>query len=216
MWNERYAEPGYVYGTSPNDFLARIEPLLPAGPILSIAEGEGRNAVFLATRGHEVHAVDASHVGLDKAKQLALERNVPLTTEVADLATYDFGVSRWAAIVSIFCHLPPSVRERCHTAIVRALLPGGMFACEVCRPAQLRFGTGGPQLPRRPRCYGAVPGQKSVTLARDSIRKRFTVRSVLPRVSVDAAVFRYWPPPCPSFRRPKVAAPGCPADIMRP
>ncbi len=145
MWNERYSEPGYAYGTSPNDYLVSVAPQLPSGPILSIAEGEGRNAVFLATRGHTVHGVDASQVGLDKAQLLARDLGVAITTEVSDLATYDFGVSRWAAIVSIFCHLPPSVRARCHAAVVRALVHGGLFVLEAYRPEQLQLGTGGPQ-----------------------------------------------------------------------
>src|SRR5664279_2191901 len=147
MWNERYSEPGYAYGTSPNDYLVSVAPQLPPGPILSMAEGEGRNAVFLAKRGHAVHGVDSSPVGLDKAQSLARDLGVAITTEVSDLATYDFGVSRWAAIVSIFCHLPPSVRARCHAAVVEALLPGGLFVLEAYRPEQLHLGTGGPQNP---------------------------------------------------------------------
>ncbi len=145
MWNERYSEPGYVYGTAPNDFLVSVAPQLPSGPILSMAEGEGRNAVFLATRGHTVHGVDSSRVGLEKAQVLARDLGVAITTEVTDLATYDFGVSRWAAIISIFCHLPPDVRGRCLAAVVRALAPGGLFVLEAYRPEQLQLGTGGPK-----------------------------------------------------------------------
>jgi SAM-dependent methyltransferase len=145
MWNERYSEPGYAYGTSPNDYLVSVAPQLPSGPILSMAEGEGRNAVFLATRGHTVHGVDASQVGLDKAQALARDLGVAITTEVADLATYDFGVSRWAAVVSIFCHLPAAVRARCLASVVQALVPGGIFVLEAYRPEQLQLGTGGPQ-----------------------------------------------------------------------
>jgi SAM-dependent methyltransferase len=145
MWNERYSEPGYAYGTSPNDYLVSVAPQLPSGPILSMAEGEGRNAVFLATRGHTVHAVDASQVGLDKAQALARDLGVAITTEVSDLATYDFGESRWATIISIFCHLPPRVRARCHAAVVQALVPGGLFVLEAYRPEQLHLQTGGPQ-----------------------------------------------------------------------
>ncbi len=144
MWNERYSEPGYAYGTSPNDYLVSVAPQLPSGPILSMAEGEGRNAVFLATRGHTVHGVDSSQVGLDKAQLLARDLGVAITTEVSDLATYDFGVSRWAVIVSIFCHLAPTVRARCLAAVVKALVPGGLFVLEAYRPEQLQLGTGGP------------------------------------------------------------------------
>lgn len=71
-WDERYAEPGFAYGTAPNDFLAQNVERLPAGgDVLSLAEGEGRNAVFLAQRGFRITAVDGSAVGLEKARQLA-------------------------------------------------------------------------------------------------------------------------------------------------
>ena len=76
-----------------------------AGPVLCIGEGEGRNALFLASRGYAVEAFDVSAVGLVKARALAEERHLTLRTTVADLAHYDFGQRRWSGIVSIFCHL---------------------------------------------------------------------------------------------------------------
>ena len=71
MWDERYARPGYLYGKEPNGFLVSAAPQIPAGPVLSLGEGEGRNAVFLAGEGHSVRAIDSSSVGLQKAMQLA-------------------------------------------------------------------------------------------------------------------------------------------------
>lgn len=145
MWDERYSEPGYAYGTAPNDFLVSVVDRLPAeGDVLCLAEGEGRNAVWLATKGHRVHAVDLSEVGLAKARDLAAARGVAITTERADLADYDLGEARWDAVVSIFCHVLPEVRRRVHRDLARALKPGGVFVLEGYAPAHLGRGTGGP------------------------------------------------------------------------
>jgi SAM-dependent methyltransferase len=146
MWDERYAEPGWAYGTDPNDFLREAEPSLPpASRVLCLAEGEGRNAVFLAGRGHVVTAVDQSAVGLRKAEGLARDHHVPLNTVVADLATWDLGQGAWDAIVSVWCHVPPAARARLHAAVVRALAPGGVFVLEAYTPDNVGRGTGGPQ-----------------------------------------------------------------------
>ncbi|MGE0079864.1 MAG: class I SAM-dependent methyltransferase [Thiohalomonadaceae bacterium] len=147
MWDERYATDEYVYGTEPNDFLAANVARLPRGDVLCLAEGEGRNAVWLARQGFRVTAVDASAVGLAKAQRLAERHQVHIETVHADLAQYDLGVARWDAIVSIFCHLPPPLRARVHGAIAGALKPGGVFLLEAYTPAQLRHGTGGPPVP---------------------------------------------------------------------
>lgn len=146
FWDERYAAPGFAYGEAPNDLLAEVEPALArASRVLCLAEGEGRNAVFLATRGHAVHAVDVSRVGLEKATALAARRGVSITTEVADLATYALAEGAWDAIVAIWMHLPPPLRAKVHAACVRGLAPGGAFVLEAYRPEQLAFGTGGPR-----------------------------------------------------------------------
>jgi len=148
MWNERYSEPGFAYGTEPNDFLAaNAERCLPAnGEILCLAEGEGRNAVFLARLGQRVTAVDGSAVGLEKARGLAEQRGVALRTVVADLADFDLEIERWDGIVSIWCHTPSALRARLHRAIVAALKPGGVLLLESYTPKQLEYGTGGPPL----------------------------------------------------------------------
>lgn len=144
MWDQRYSEPGYAYGTQPNEFLAKHRPEIPPGPVLCLAAGEGRNAVFLAHRRHDVTAVDQSAVGLEKAQKLAEERGVQIRTVQSDLADYALGVAKWAGIVSIFAHTPPDIRKRVHADVVRALRPGGIFILEAYRPAQLELKTGGP------------------------------------------------------------------------
>jgi SAM-dependent methyltransferase len=146
-WNERYSEPGFAYGTEPNDFLASVAGRLPPGPVLTIGEGEGRNAVFLASLGHEVVAVDQSEIGLAKTRQRADERGVPVQTQQADLRNYPIQPGAWAGIVSIFCHLPPSIRIPLYAAVVRGLRPGGIFILEAYTPRQCGRGTGGPSSP---------------------------------------------------------------------
>lgn len=146
-WNARYQEPGYAYGTAPNDFLRDMADRIPEGPVLCLAEGEGRNAVHLAERGHVVTAVDLSEAGLAKAAALALERGVGLHTVHADLADFVIEERAWAGIVSIFAHLPPAVRARLHAAVVHGLRPGGVFLLEAYTPAQLALATGGPADP---------------------------------------------------------------------
>ena len=88
MWDARYSGAEYVYGTAPNDFLASVADQIPKGWVLSLAEGEGRNAVYLAGLGYKVLAVDSSAVGLGKAQQLAKEYDVAIETRVADLADF--------------------------------------------------------------------------------------------------------------------------------
>jgi SAM-dependent methyltransferase len=106
FWNNRYAVTGHVYGEAPNAFVAEVAPQIPAGPVLCLAEGEGRNAVHLATLGHRVTAVDQSEVGLAKARRLAGARGVEIETMLADLANYSIAAGAWAGIVATFAHQP--------------------------------------------------------------------------------------------------------------
>lgn len=146
FWDQRYgAADGFVFGTAPNDFLRAVADRVPAGPVLCLAEGEGRNAVFLAQRGHAVTAVDLSAAGLAKAAVLAAQRGVMLATEVADLSNYVIAPGEWSGIVAIFMHLPPALRRDVLARAVAGLRPGGVFVLEAYTPAQLAFGTGGPK-----------------------------------------------------------------------
>ena len=143
MWDERYDTDDYVYGINPNDFLRKNVHTIPKGRVLSLAEGEGRNAVFLARQGYSVTAIDASKVGLEKAKRLAEENQVNIECIHADLSDFDLGESQWDGIVSIFCPLPPAVRKRLYQNVMRGLKPNGVFLLEAYTPEQLRYGTGG-------------------------------------------------------------------------
>ncbi len=147
MWDERYSQSGFAYGTEPNEFLALAAGQIPVGPVLSLGEGEGRNAAFLAGLGHRVVAVDQSEVGLAKARRLAADRGLRIETVVADLASFPVERGVWAGIVSIFCHLPRRVRVPLYAAAVEGLRPGGVFVLEAYTPQQIGRGTGGPQDP---------------------------------------------------------------------
>jgi len=143
-WDERFSGEDYAYGREPNEFLASVASWIPLGRVLCVAEGEGRNAVFLAERGHRVTAVDSSSVGLAKAGRLAAERGVAIETVHADLAEYEIEPRVCHGIVSIWAHLPQALRARVHAGVVRGLAPGGVFVLEAYSPAQLEYGTGGP------------------------------------------------------------------------
>ncbi|RNC82467.1 MAG: class I SAM-dependent methyltransferase [Phycisphaera sp.] len=143
MWDEKYSVEHFIYGTKPNTFLAEHANQISRGTVLSLAEGEGRNAVFLAELGYEVTAVDGSQVGIEKARQLAASRNVEIEFVHADLNDYHLGESAWDGIISIFCPVPRDVRKQLHTQIASALKPGGVFLLEAYTPAQLQHGTGG-------------------------------------------------------------------------
>ena len=144
MWEERYGVDDYVYGTEPNSFLRDQVSVLPMGDVLCLAEGEGRNAVFLATTGRRLSSVDLTEAGVAKTLRLAVSAGVFVDAVVGDLANYDLGVNRWDAIVSIFAHMPSPVRVDLHRRVVASLRPGGVFLLEAYTPDQIGKGTGGP------------------------------------------------------------------------
>lgn len=144
-WDERYSAEGFFYGSEPNDFLrSQAGRIRPRGDVLCLAEGEGRNAVFLAAQGLNVTAVDGAQAGLTKLKSLAAQKHTSVETVCADLADFDMGLEKWDAIVSVWCHLPQALRADVHARVVKALKPGGVFILEAYTPRQLQFKTGGP------------------------------------------------------------------------
>lgn len=148
FWDARYAEEGFAYGEGPSELVVAVEPSLPRGArVLCLAEGEGRNAVFLAEKGHDVLAIDLSAVGLDKARALAASRGVALRTLVADLNEHPFAPSAYDAVFAIWMHLPPPVLERVLAGVSLTLVPGGRLVMESYRKEQLALGTGGPREP---------------------------------------------------------------------
>lgn len=147
-WNERFNSEKYLYGTEPNVFLKEIQPaMLTRGNVLSIAEGEGRNAVFLAEQGLDVTAWDFAESGLLKVKKLALEHDVHVKTELIDLAEAEWQQNQWDGIVCIYGHFPKEVRQATLKGVKRAVKPGGYFVAEVYSASQIPYGSGGPKNP---------------------------------------------------------------------
>jgi SAM-dependent methyltransferase len=144
-WDDRYSGEEYAFGTEPNDFLVHIAEAIQPGTVLVLGDGEGRNGVFLASKGHQVVSVDLSPVGVGKAMALATRSGVSLDARVADLADFDMGEEKWDSIVSIFCHLPSDLRKTVHESVKRALRPGGTFVLEAYNAANIGRGVGGPQ-----------------------------------------------------------------------
>ena len=146
-WDERYNKAEYHYGTEPNDFLrAHAESLLTGkgNRVLCLADGEGRNSVYLASLGAQAIAVDISQVGLAKAQKLAALKGVQIETLHADLSQHEFGPDTYGGIAMIFCHLPPAMRPHLYAQIRTALQPGGWLLVECYNEQQLGRGTGGP------------------------------------------------------------------------
>lgn len=145
FWNQRYAADEFAYGTEPNDFLVSVAGQFAAGGrLLCLADGEGRNGVWLARQGFAVTSVDIAQRGLDKAARMAAQHGVALRTQAADLGGFDLGLAAWDGIVSIFVHLPPRVRRDLHARCVAGLKPGGLMVFEAYGAGQLGRGTGGP------------------------------------------------------------------------
>lgn len=146
FWDERYATDDYIFGTAPNQFLESQAALVKPGMhALAVADGEGRNGVWLAERGAQVHAVDFSAAALDKARKLAAARGVTLTFEQADLLNWNWPEATYDLVAAIFIQFaPPPERDRLIAGIRRCLKPGGLLVLQGYTPKQVEFGTGGP------------------------------------------------------------------------
>jgi SAM-dependent methyltransferase len=147
-WDQRFAQEGYVFGEAPNAFLARQkERLLACRNVLTIADGEGRNGVWLAELGLAVTAVEGSSVGQEKARLLAAKRGVTLDFVLADLAEWPWPERQFDAVVGIFFQFAgPALRQLIFRGMRRALKPGGLLLIEGYRPEQIEYGTGGPKI----------------------------------------------------------------------
>lgn len=146
FWNERYSKTDYAYGKEPNSFLEANRKLV-GEKVLCLAEGEGRNAVFLAKNGSDVTCIDYAEEGLRKAQQLAKENGVELTTLCADLINVDLKHEEWDSIVIIFGHFPSDLRKKVHEQIYSALKSGGTLVLEAYHKNQINYKTGGPMNP---------------------------------------------------------------------
>ncbi len=146
FWDERYTTDDYIFGTAPNMFLTSQSGLILSGMrALAIADGEGRNGVWLAEQGAHVHSIDFSSVALDKARRLAEERRVTLEFEQVDVLNWDWPEETYNLVAAIFIQfVPPPERDRIIEGIRRTLKPGGLLILQGYTPKQIEFGTGGP------------------------------------------------------------------------
>lgn len=145
-WNIRFQTEDYVYGKEPNAFLKEFQKKIKvSGEALAIAEGEGRNAVYLAEQGMKVTAWDYAESGLAKTNKLADERGVVVKTELVDLNEANWSETKWDEIVCIFGHFPVELRQKTLLGVKEVIKPGGYFLTEVYSHHQLPYKSGGPQ-----------------------------------------------------------------------
>jgi len=146
MWDQKYGDDHYFYGTEPNVFLMQQAGLIPAGGrVLVTGDGEGRNGVWLAEQGFVVISVDYSMSGIKKASKLARQRQVTVDLVQADLTTWDWPEATFDAVVTVFLHFLPEERRRVHACMNKALKPGGRLIVELFHPRQLDYRSGGPK-----------------------------------------------------------------------
>jgi len=144
-WNQRYRNEGYLFGTAPAAFLLRSAPLLPEGArVMCVADGEGRNSVYLAGLGHEVTAFDPSDIGVAKAQRLAVAEGVRVAHHVVSAEAWDWSLA-FDAVVGVFIQFaPPALRTWMLAQMAGAVRPGGLLLLHGYAPRQVGYGTGGP------------------------------------------------------------------------
>lgn len=148
MWDERYDQPGYLFGTDPSQFLiARKDWLIPGHTALAVADGEGRNSVYMARQGLDVTAMDNSSVGLEKARRLATEHAVDVDYQLTELENWQWTPEHFDLVAAIFIQFAsPDFRQRIFDGMIRTLKPGGVLLLHGYRPEQIEYGTGGPPI----------------------------------------------------------------------
>lgn len=175
MWNQRFSVDDYVFGREPNAFLRdQAHHIAPGGRVLCVADGEGRNSVWLAQLGLQVEAFDISAVGVAKARKLAEEAGVKVDYTVSDCDTWPWAVASHDAVVAIFIQFAdPAMRARLFEHMVQALKPGGVLVLQGYTPAQLQHKTGG-------------PGELSHLYTADLLREAFAALEIVELVDYEA------------------------------
>ena len=147
-WNKRFAAEGFLFGTEPNAWLREHAGVWQAGQrVLCVADGEGRNSVWLAQRDLQVDAFDIAEVGVAKARRLAAEHGVSVDFQVADCDSFAWPEAHYDGVAAIFVQFAdPALRERLFAHMQRCLKPGGTLLLQGYTPQQLEYRTGGPPL----------------------------------------------------------------------
>lgn len=177
FWEQRYAGEDYLFGTAPNDFLAESAAyLVPGQRVLAVADGEGRNGVWLAERGLRVLSVDFAGNALAKARALAEARGVKIETQQADLFQWDWPSAAFDLVALFFVHPGPDDRRFLLNAMYHALKPGGLLILEAYAEGQADCEFGGPSDPSH--CYSAailreaLPEARIISLEEKTIIRR--------------------------------------------
>ena len=149
FWNERFDKEEFIFGKEPNEYLVEktSQHLKPKDKVLCIADGEGRNGVWLAKQGMQVIGFDASDIALAKAKQFAKDNQVHVEYSFSDTDSFDWQANTYDAVIGIFIQFAdPAMRERIFKQVYETLQPGGIFILQGYTPKQLEYKTGGPSL----------------------------------------------------------------------
>lgn len=147
FWNERFSTPDYLFGEEPNEFLVQQSYWLdPGSKVLCIADGEGRNGVWLARQGHKVLSNDFSSAAQEKARALAEKCQVEVAFDSQSLEEFSWPSDTFDAVIGIFFQFAaPDLRSAIFAGMKRVVVPGGLVIIEGYRPEQLDYGTGGPK-----------------------------------------------------------------------
>ena len=149
FWNERFDKAEFIFGKEPNEYLVEQtkQYLKPGNKVLCIADGEGRNGVWLAKQGMQVIGFDVSDIALAKAKKFAQENQVKIDYSLCDSDGFNWGTNTYDAVIGIFIQFAdPAMRTRIFQQTYEALKPGGIFILQGYTPKQLVYKTGGPSL----------------------------------------------------------------------
>lgn len=145
QWDKNFSNGKYIYGEDPNEFVKQMSGKIPPNSnIACLAEGEGRNAVFLAEQGHHIVAYDQSKVGLDKANQLAEKNNVNIKTETIDLTKECVPQGEYDAAILVFGHVLKKDQQFLFQNLLNSVRSGGHVLFEVYSEKQINYKTGGP------------------------------------------------------------------------
>ena len=149
FWNERFNKQEFIFGKEPNEYLSLQTKtyLKPNQKVLCIADGEGRNGVWLAKQGMQVVGFDVSDIALEKAKQFAKDNQVEIAYSLSDTDGFNWQENTYDAVIGIFIQFAePQMRARIFQQAYKALKPGGIFILQGYTPKQLEYKTGGPSL----------------------------------------------------------------------
>jgi cyclopropane fatty-acyl-phospholipid synthase-like methyltransferase len=146
FWNDRYRQPEFAYGEAPNAFLREQLHGLPTGSLLLPADGEGRNAVYAASRGWTPYSSDISQEGKNKAEKLARRMGVTLDYSVGDFGSLQYPAVSFDVAALIYAHFAPEKKATYHQKVDELLKPGGLVLLEGFSKNHLKFNRNNPEV----------------------------------------------------------------------